>query len=87
MSFENLRVNGHFRPRLSSSDASPDQSKVAPSLEDVGTGWAGMERTEGLKSTGSIGVNLGGTLNTRRRSRACLSGDGNMLLDTEEDGD
>lgn len=39
------------RSNLSSSDWEPDQSKVAPPLEERGTGWRGTDRVDGLKST------------------------------------
>ena len=35
----------------SSSDWEPVQSKVAPPLEESGTGWGGTGRVDGLKST------------------------------------
>lgn len=36
---------------FSSSDWEPVQSRVAPPLEESGTGWRGTDRVDGLKST------------------------------------
>lgn len=39
---------------FSSSDWEPVQSRVAPPLEESGTGWGGTDRVDGLKSTSDV---------------------------------
>lgn len=48
----------HFLSGFSSSDVGPVQSRVAPPLDDSGTGCTGIDAVEGLKSISEAALRL-----------------------------